>query len=458
MPKRKRGEEDISNSDAVGGLRRSLRDQRAQADGAIGYGRKALFKALKIARGFERQKLGRRQKTASEANSEEDVKRLATEVAALKSLDLAATAEAHLYKSLLKTKSIASSPALPSYVVLETSVAVNARSVAQANVTARLYNSNPVKIAMADIMGTIREALAIKIPNSTEEIRQHKTSFENRDVSHTAVQSVELSEPKTPNPDSHLITHENHDQSGISENNSSDELSTAELEDYGDHSLRLADSATEDDLPEDDGNNTTLARPLARPSTTGLKQSRFSPVQLPSPLGTATKSSNRKKSSQSVKSTTFLPSLTLGGYWSNSDSAASDSDSQAIDIKTRNNRMGQQARRQLWEKKFGHKANHLKKQSRDQGWDSKKGAQGGDERGPGARGRGAKSNRTRGSRHRLHVHGASGANSDPIGVRREKPVKTDKVDGPLHPSWVAAKKMKEGKRAANFEGKKIVFE
>ncbi|MCJ1404565.1 hypothetical protein MMC11_007791 [Xylographa trunciseda] len=442
MLKRKRGEGDTSKGEAVNGSSRALRIQRAQVDGAIDNGRKTLFKALKTARGFERQKLGRRQKAASAADLKDDVKRLAIEVAALKSLDLAATAESHLYKCLLKTKSIASSSALPFYVVLKTNGSDNAHSAARNNVTARLYNSNPVKIAMDEVIGPIREALAIKTPIGKEEIRQHKTSLENRDLSHTVVKEVESPEQRVSEPEVHLTIQDDHEWSGISEKSLSADLSPTELEDYGRYSSRLADSATEDDLSGDDR----------------TRQSSFSPVRSSAISDAAPKPPNRNKSSQAVRSTTFLPSLTLGGYWSNSNSAASDSESEAANIKARNNRMGQQARRQLWEKKFGHKANHLKKQSRDEGWDLKKGAQGGDERGSRARGRGGNGNSTRGSRYRIHVQGASGANSDPIGIRRDKSVKTDKVDGPLHPSWVAAKKMKEGKKAATFEGKKIVFE
>lgn len=45
---------------------------------------KMLFRALKLARGFERQKLGRRQKVAKQAQDHADTARLNAEVAALK--------------------------------------------------------------------------------------------------------------------------------------------------------------------------------------------------------------------------------------------------------------------------------------------------------------------------------------------------------------------------------------
>jgi hypothetical protein len=40
--------------------------------------------AFKVAKGFERQKLGRRQKTAAAAKNEKDAQRVETEIAALK--------------------------------------------------------------------------------------------------------------------------------------------------------------------------------------------------------------------------------------------------------------------------------------------------------------------------------------------------------------------------------------
>lgn len=45
---------------------------------------KPLFRALRLARGFERQKLGRRQKVAKKAKDDAETARLNTEVAALK--------------------------------------------------------------------------------------------------------------------------------------------------------------------------------------------------------------------------------------------------------------------------------------------------------------------------------------------------------------------------------------
>ena len=74
------GREAISNGDP--GRKSGL--QQRQVEHLLEQGKKALFKSLKIARGFERQKLGRRQKTAKAEKIETDITRLDAEVAALK--------------------------------------------------------------------------------------------------------------------------------------------------------------------------------------------------------------------------------------------------------------------------------------------------------------------------------------------------------------------------------------
>ena len=53
-------------------------------DPLLEYGKKSIFRALKLGRGFERQKLGRRQKNAQETAAVEETERLKAEVKALK--------------------------------------------------------------------------------------------------------------------------------------------------------------------------------------------------------------------------------------------------------------------------------------------------------------------------------------------------------------------------------------
>ena len=73
-----RGATSNGNSDKKLGL------QQRQVEHLLEQGKKALFKSLKVARGFERQKLGRRQKTARAEKAYDDLTRLNAEVAALK--------------------------------------------------------------------------------------------------------------------------------------------------------------------------------------------------------------------------------------------------------------------------------------------------------------------------------------------------------------------------------------
>lgn len=73
MPKRKRGAE----NDPVH-LRKEEVEQK------LAHCKKLLNKALKLAKGFERQKLGRRVKLAAEKSDEDDLKRLNREIDVIK--------------------------------------------------------------------------------------------------------------------------------------------------------------------------------------------------------------------------------------------------------------------------------------------------------------------------------------------------------------------------------------
>ncbi|PQE27654.1 hypothetical protein CJF30_00007979 [Rutstroemia sp. NJR-2017a BBW] len=141
---------------------------------------------------------------------------------------------------------------------------------------------------------------------------------------------------------------------------------------------------------------------------------------------------------------TFLPTL-MGGYWSGSESPASDLSDSAVRPPVRKNRRGQQARRALAEKKFGTGANHIKagkpsvniKEEKGKDKGRKRGEKFANDRGRG-RGRDVKDN----------------ANLTEVKPRE----KTRDDVGVLHPSWQAAKKAKEEKLKATFQGKKVTFD
>src|SRR5437763_1007845 len=160
MPKRKRGcgEDDEQEEDHEGdGRSRRIRQSRFRAK--IEQGNKAIASALKLARGFERQKLGRRQKTAK--NDPKELLRLKEEVIALKALDLGQTAQKYLFKQLAKTKRIKESATFVAIYGSEPVVEAP-KPGAEANVAGRLFNSNPIKEVMPGIMKGIMGCLGIE--------------------------------------------------------------------------------------------------------------------------------------------------------------------------------------------------------------------------------------------------------------------------------------------------------
>ena len=77
MSKRKRSHDDDASDGTLRGLQHQL-------EATLSNGRTLLFRSLKLARGFERQKLGRRQKNAKSGGSVEQLEKLGAEVIALK--------------------------------------------------------------------------------------------------------------------------------------------------------------------------------------------------------------------------------------------------------------------------------------------------------------------------------------------------------------------------------------
>jgi hypothetical protein len=129
------------------------------------------------------------------------------------------------------------------------------------------------------------------------------------------------------------------------------------------------------------------------------------------------------------------------------------------------NRRGQRARQQIAEKKFGAKAKHLEnpKNDRNQGWDAKKGATDGARGGRGGRGGfgagrggfGAGAGRGGGFNKSGPAPGRFTGGDAPAPPK----IKHNDDEGPLHPSWAAAKAAKEKKAVPIvFAGKKTSFD
>lgn len=80
MPKRKRGEDGDGRPQPA--TSNTVLQKRAEEK--IFHGRKVVQRSLKVAKGFERQKLARRQKTATQEKKEEEIVRINNEIEALK--------------------------------------------------------------------------------------------------------------------------------------------------------------------------------------------------------------------------------------------------------------------------------------------------------------------------------------------------------------------------------------
>lgn len=371
---------------------------------------------------------------------------------------------------MIKSKPILAAPALPPYISAKVATAPKSQGTALYNIQARLFNSNPVKLAMSETMSSIRAALKIAdTASGGKKIRLRAVG--NEASTRQVVETKAMATVKEHPPTKEQVLPASSD---VEENYSEGEDSGKESFDMIAYDSRLADSSDNDSAPE-----YSPERPSA-----GIKGLNYEPSKELSPSPPASESSEsessessriirskqHKTASSTIKSTVFLPSLTMGGYISGSDSDATNSSTRQS-IKPRKNRRGQQERRQIWEKKFGKNANHLKKsqkqtnQNRDQGWDARKGARADDERGKRGNGRGGKRStgdaRKGSSRPSRGGPTSSGANSDPVqgGKMDDKGQgKGKQADGPLHPSWEAAKKAKEAKKNVKFQGKKVTFD
>jgi len=380
----------------------------------------------------------------------------------LQSLELASTAEIHLYKTLLKINTIASAPALPHYA--HTTVGSPRRQLdgPTANVQARLFKSSPVQEAIGKALSGVRAILGIEevkaVKNKRLRAKDYAEGVLDKDIRPNPVRKVEKPSLRAGRS---VEEQDGSPNKGDFLRDQQPEHSEASEDDYDKYALRLAASSDEgsrsgqsesEELHEGDLNPKSIPEDDA--PAEGISSESEAEAKPGKP---------KKPPSAPPNSTTFLPSLSMG-YFSGSEAAEDLSDEGP---KGRKNRMGQQARRVLWEKKFGKNANHVKKQpqNRDEGWDARKGASAGDDRGRRGRCRGggdtsptAGRDKAKSSRGSM----SSGANSDLVNARNVKlmVLKQTKpaADAPLHPSWEAAKRAKEQKKPVAFRGKKVIFD
>lgn len=368
-------------------------------------------------------------------------------------LDLSATARIYLHKSLIKFKAVAESPDLPKAV---STPPPPIDDTAKANVIARLCNSNPVKEALPPLLKDIQRALGIE----PKDVKEGKKRLRAKDIEKQKQEEQAKLPPKksqsTADPGSGDVSAEEPDDESDARPSARRNPGNASEDEFAEFDDRLAGSSDSEDEGESDQvdiKKGKASRAAALRAALGdISQSASaSPSASPSPSRSPSPESNSPPARSAKAGTSaFVPSLTMGGYWSGSESEAENFE----DGPPKKNRRGQRARQAIAEKKFGQKAKHLQNQDkagkndRNAGWDAKRGAT--DRTGPrGARGA------PRGGRFKRPGQDR-GVRSDTA----EPPKKKHRDDqGSLHPSWEAAKKAKEAKKVtAAFEGKKISFD
>ncbi|KAL4864614.1 BUD22-domain-containing protein [Aspergillus spectabilis] len=408
------------------------------------FGVTTLSRALKAARGSERQKLGRRQKTAKEANNgAETLKRIEGEIKVLKELDPNTTAEKYLFKQLIKTKRIAEAPIFKRFKQAKLIKLEAPKSTEEANVTARLFKSAPVRNVLPGILDGLKGLPGLEGKKKDDDKGEVKSEKKKKEKKTERREELGVSDD------------ESDDETTVARDVDMEDVSGSESEeDYSHFNARLAsDSEDDDDLSDNSSSQPPTRSKLKSPPPRTSMSISLSPSPSPEP---SPQKKPKPSSSTPATSTTFLPSLMMGGYWSGSDSEPEDLTE--AEAPKRKNRMGQQARRALWEKKYGTSANHVKegknkpqKSGRDSGWDARKGATGEGDRDRKKWGTGSNSVAMSGNGKMRDVGQGGGGG----GGGNKKKVQDDK---PLHPSWEAARKAKEAKSMAAFQGKKVVFD
>ncbi|KAI9659650.1 MAG: hypothetical protein M1831_003731 [Alyxoria varia] len=475
MPKRKRDHDDSQGSMPTA----NGRGQNRPIDAKLFHYRKLLQHALRVAKGFERQKLARRYKKAIENDDQANLKRFGIEINAIKSLDLSGAADTHLRRVIGKDKTLAASSALRGH--LRNPLELPLHDVS-ANVVARLCNSNAVKTCVQDILHSLHEYLEKNKP-------RRKPIKEGLNSDPRGTQSGVHGSQKSSGSQISGLSATDEVGKGLatrraargSRSPASEQGSDGGFDDFAhlddrvadsDASSEMSDAAIEDESIKGHGSTRSVDRDKFVGTNARLR-SRSPSIPSASHANLSSIGPDEEEQSsdhlepitklRSKGATTFVPSLTMGGYWSGGESDISDVDN---DLQPRKNRRGQRARREIWEKKYGKGAKHLKtgqghdqrqgprahqksrsngvkRDGRDEGWDPKRGAQGFD----GAPG-GNKGN---------------GANAMPVGNNRRArrhDLQTESKPEKKHPSWEAKQiaKAAEAAKVGTFQGTRITFD
>ncbi|KAK2075326.1 hypothetical protein P8C59_009460 [Phyllachora maydis] len=444
-----------------------------------------LFRALKAAKGFERQHQAKRIRRGG-ADDPARLARVHREVQVLKSLDLRRTADIALRKSLLR-HAPAAAARLPAAPPGPDAFAPEDRALLH-NVSSALLRYRPVRAALLAALSALCEALGIPVPGRNggkkgetvrararagwkeeQEQAQHRRDEgegegeDDGEELHSpgqqlAEESAEYARKQArrrrkgvPVPehekDPMEITSEE-DGPGADQDPMEITSDEEDDEDGGEESTFEGFSEPGDD--DDDDDNGISSDGSSEPGPRSRSR--------PPPRKNPASSSSRKptQTARALQGSTFLPTLLRNGYMAGSESA-SDLDDEDLDLRgagrarAARKRRGQRARQAIWELKYKAQARHLQRRQAggDAGWDARRGAVG-----PKDRARPWQSRRAGGGAgERGGGERRAGAPALPPKRRRQ-----EEDAGPLHPSWEAARKAKEKTLTAPFQGKKIVFD
>ena len=432
MSKRKRGPELDPNPNDIpisahqhrNAFKLSTQDRRAASrlHAIIDSGSRRLLPALKLARGFERQKLGRRMKTAHSTHDEKAIERLNDEIVMLKSLELSAVANEYLLKRCGKVTRIGRNKVWKTVATelcegMERNDGVQGskkKSDGEMNVLGRLFKASGVRAGMEDTVESVRKVLGIE---SSEENSVHGNIGSNLDT----IEPVTV--PKN------AIKSANGHKKGAT-NGAAGRKSQAETEDTFFESVQSTSRPQNDTLDHEIASDDVEESSSDDENVPDAQRSQINSQTGPKPISS-------------------LPTLAYAGYISGSDDGSIAESLE--DLPMRKNRRGQRARQKIAELKHGQKAKHLQNAvgSRDQGWDMRRGATDGhkswERKGVKDRAREEKDDR----RHRSAIVGGT--------------QDVDRTERPEHPSWEAARQRKEAARKMRgglgmAKGQKITFD
>ena len=436
MPKRKRAYQSNPQAETLEHLTHS---------------KKTIQRALKLAKGFERQKLGKRLKLAQAKG--EDTARINREITAWKGIELSEVAENYLYARIAKVKRFMDSGLLPEEVVRgrkEKEGMGEEERVALNNVTSGMCNTKCVKEALEEALKGLYLAMGIPIELGKAKGGKEKEKEKEKEImpkgilkDSRRVEPAKLAEDSDGCEGLERDSMESDEEEGHDIEKDDEDVNSEDLSRY-DALLGSSDSSSSD---EDNNNRPQLTkRHPAQSKQLSLSLSP-SPTTSPPPPSKRLKSKTKAPTTTTTapKGTTFLPTL-LGGYYSGSESA-SDLEN-FTPAPARKNRRGQMERRKIAEKKFGERAKHIQsgQPKASEMWKDKREAK-------------SKSSRGRGGRAPPAFSRATGDNAIEVGGNVKKRGVGRKDDaGVLHPSWAAAKAAKETKMSATFMGKKVTFD